>query len=113
MPQRLPTHQPVRMRSRPKRDETARPNATARGYTSKAHRLWRQAVLIRDAFACVDCGRIDQANHADHVVAIAAGGERYSVANGQTLCAACHARKTLRETRHCHKMQQLGGWFGS
>lgn len=56
-------------------------------------------MLTRDAFACVDCGRIDQANHADHVVPIANGGERYDLANGQTLCSACHARKTLRETR--------------
>ena len=56
-------------------------------------------MLTRDAFACVDCGRIDQTNHADHVVPIAQDGERYSMANGQTLCAACHARKTLRETR--------------
>jgi 5-methylcytosine-specific restriction protein A len=56
-------------------------------------------VLTRDAFACVDCGRIDQANHADHVVAISQGGERYDVGNGQTLCVRCHARKTLRETR--------------
>jgi len=57
-------------------------------------------VLTRDAFACVSCGRIDQANHADHVVAISQGGERYDVGNGQTLCPACHARKTLRETRN-------------
>jgi len=35
--------------------------------------------------------------HADHVVAISQGGERYDVANGQTLCMRCHARKTLRE----------------
>ena len=56
-------------------------------------------MLTRDAFACVVCGRIDQANHADHIVAIAAGGNRYSLANGQTLCAGCHARKTLSEAR--------------
>jgi 5-methylcytosine-specific restriction endonuclease McrA len=100
MPQRLPTHRPPRLRtSRPKRDDTSRPNAAARGYCDKAHRRWRQAVLTRDAFACVQCGRIDQANHADHIVAIASGGDRYSLANGQTLCAGCHARKTLAEAR--------------
>jgi 5-methylcytosine-specific restriction endonuclease McrA len=56
-------------------------------------------VLVRDAFACVDCGRIDQANHADHIVPIAQGGERYDVGNGQTLCPRCHGRKTLEENR--------------
>lgn len=99
MPQRIPTHRPPRLRTAQRRDDSVRPNAAARGYCDKAHRLWRQAVLTRDAFACVDCGRIDQSNHADHVVPIAQGGERYGLANGQTLCAACHARKTLRE-RH-------------
>jgi hypothetical protein len=37
--------------------------------------------------------------HADHVVAISQGGARYDLANGQTLCIACHARKTLQERR--------------
>jgi 5-methylcytosine-specific restriction endonuclease McrA len=32
-------------------------------------------------------------------VPIAHGGDRYGLANGQTLCPACHARKTLRESR--------------
>jgi len=34
---------------------------------------------------------------ADHIVPIARGGARYDLANGQTLCIRCHARKTLRE----------------
>lgn len=54
-------------------------------------------MLTRDAWACVQCGRIDQANHADHILPIASGGERYDVANGQTLCLSCHSRKTARE----------------
>jgi 5-methylcytosine-specific restriction endonuclease McrA len=100
MPTRIPSHRPLRDRtSRPKRDDTGRPNAAARGYCDKKHRAWRQAVLTRDAFACVDCGRIDQANHADHIVPIAQGGARYDVANGACRCRACHGRKTLREQR--------------
>ena len=104
MPQRLPTHRPPRLRtSRPKRDDTARPNAAARGYCDKAHRRWRQAVLTRDAWTCRDCGRVCSGYreaHADHIVAIAAGGERYDVANGACRCAGCHARKTLSEQRN-------------
>jgi 5-methylcytosine-specific restriction endonuclease McrA len=100
MPQRIPSFRPLRLRTLARRDESVRPNAAARGYCSRSHRAWRQAVLTRDAFACVDCGRIDQANHADHVVPISQGGERYDVANGACRCAACHARKTVREQRH-------------
>jgi 5-methylcytosine-specific restriction endonuclease McrA len=98
MPQRIPSHRPLRLASsRAKRDDTTRPNAAARGYCDKAHRKWRQAVLTRDAWACVDCGRIDSANHADHIVPIAHGGDRYEVANGQTLCVRCHARKGIKD----------------
>ena len=97
MPTRIPSHRPLRLRTAQRRDDTARPNAAARGYCDKRHRAWRQAVLTRDAWACVDCGRIDQANHADHVVPISHGGSRYDVGNGQTLCVRCHGRKTLAE----------------
>jgi len=99
MPTRIPSHKPPRLAYGRRRDDSARPNAAARGYCDKAHRLWRQQVLTRDAFACVVCGRIDQANHADHIVPVAAGGERYELSNGQTLCPGCHARKTLSEAR--------------
>jgi 5-methylcytosine-specific restriction endonuclease McrA len=99
MPTRIPAHKPPRLRV-----HEQRPNAAARGYCDKTHRAWRQAVLTRDAFACVHCGRIDQRNHADHIVPVMAGTDRcmdgrsrYDVAGGQTLCQACHCRKTMRE----------------
>ena len=57
MPQRIPTHKPARLGGRPKRDESSRPNAAARGYCDKAHRAWRKAVLTRDAWQCQACGR--------------------------------------------------------
>jgi 5-methylcytosine-specific restriction endonuclease McrA len=95
MPTRLPTFVPPRTRR--KRDESARLNAHQRGYCDKRHRAWRRAVLTRDAWACVVCGKIDNANHADHVVPVLNGGSRYDVANGQTLCIVCHGRKTRHE----------------
>jgi 5-methylcytosine-specific restriction endonuclease McrA len=100
MPTRVPSHKPHRLASRPRRDETARPSAAARGYCDKAHRAWRRAVLTRDAWQCRACGRVcsgDREAHADHIVPVSAGGERYSVANGQCLCASCHGRKTRGE----------------
>jgi 5-methylcytosine-specific restriction endonuclease McrA len=98
MPSRMPSYRPPRMRTQYRRDDTARPNASARGYTDKQHRKWRQAVLTRDAWACVDCGRIDQANHADHIVPVAERPDlRYELSNGACRCRACHSRKTIRE----------------
>jgi 5-methylcytosine-specific restriction protein A len=102
MPQRIPSHRPPRLPSARRRDESTRPSAAARGYCDRAHRAWRQAVLTRDAWACRACGRVcsdHREAHADHIVPISQGGERYSVANGQTLCASCHGRKTRAEQR--------------
>lgn len=102
MPQRIPTHKPHRVAAPRRRDDTHRPNAAARGYCDRRHRAWRAAVLTRDAWTCRQCGRVCAGHreaHADHIVPIAAGGDRYDIANGQTLCAACHARKTLAESR--------------
>ena len=98
MPTRIPSHRPLRVSVRgPKRDESARPNAHQRGYCDKAHRKWRQAVLTRCNWQCVDCGTVATDLHADHVVPITQGGARYDVANGEARCVRCHGRKTRRE----------------
>ena len=101
MPQRIATHKPLRLKPAPRlRDASARPNAAAQGYCDKRHRAWRQAVLIRDAWQCRDCGRIcanKREAQADHILPIAQGGERYAIDNGQCLCHSYHSRKTRRE----------------
>ena len=100
MPQRIQSYKPPRLGGRPRRDESARPNAAARGYCDKAHRAWRAAVLTRDAWQCRECSRVcsgDREAHADHIVPISQGGDRYSLDNGQCLCRSCHSRKTRRE----------------
>jgi 5-methylcytosine-specific restriction protein A len=100
MPQRIPSHKPPRLAGRPRRDDSKRPNAAARGYCDKAHRAWRQAVLTRDAWQCQACGRVcgdRREAHADHIVPVSQGGERYAVSNGQCLCVSCHGRKTRGE----------------
>ena len=109
MPTRIPIHRPLRLVSRRKRDDTARPSAAARGYCDKAHRAWRQAVLTRDAWTCRDCGRVcsdRKEAQADHVRPISKGGERYDLANGQTLCIVCHGRKTARENS-CKRTERM------
>jgi len=100
MPNRIPTHKPHRLPGPRSRYEATRPNAAAMGYCDKRHRAWRRAVLTRDGWQCRACGRICSGYreaHADHILPIADGGDRYDLANGQCLCVSCHSRKTRAE----------------
>jgi len=68
-------------------------------------------VLTRDAWACRACGRVCgnvREGHADHIVPISRGGERYDVNNGQTLCVRCHGKKTRLETAQAKKLPPVG-----
>lgn len=109
MPSRIPSYTPPRLKARtvlPTVADKARPNAYRRGYCDKRHKAWRLAVLTRDAWQCRDCGRVcgsEREAHADHVVPINQGGDRYDVANGQCLCHVCHSRKTRREQNDAAK----------
>jgi 5-methylcytosine-specific restriction protein A len=99
MPQRIEFIRPQRANYKVRRAEN-RPNAYQRGYCDKRHRAWRAAVLLRDNWTCRSCGVViwqKRRAHADHIVSIADGGDRYDVANGQCLCASCHQRKTNDE----------------
>lgn len=56
---------------------------------------WRNAVLARDGYRCQSCGRLcakhEKGLAAHHVLAYAAHPEaRFELANGITLCRACH-----------------------
>lgn len=86
-----------------------RPNAAQRGYCDAKHKAWRLAVLRRDNWECRACGRVCSGKreaHADHVSPVVPGTDhcqdgrsRYDLNVGQTLCVACHGRKTEAETR--------------
>jgi 5-methylcytosine-specific restriction protein A len=98
MPSRIPNFRPPRVPA-PRRGDTNRPNAAARGYCSKAWRAIRRQVLVRDAWKCVSCGRVcgDRGEaHVDHVVPKSAGGTD-TLENLQTMCVRCHSAKTARE----------------
>lgn len=64
----------------------------------------RRAVLLRDKYACVDCGRISMANEVDHDTPLERGGSN-DEANLLTRCVDCHAAKTAREAS-----ARAGGW---
>jgi hypothetical protein len=115
MPRKIPSHKPPRLGGRSKQDDSIRPNAAARGYCDKAHRAWRQAVLTRDAWQCQACGRVCSGlreAQADHVVPISQGGSRYDLSNGQTLCIACHSRKTRAENAAAARGKATAGQGG-
>lgn len=99
MPARMPSHRPPRLRTQPRRDDSARPNAAARGYCSKAWYALRQRVLVRDAWQCQECRRVcadKREAHVDHIVPKAQGGQDV-LENLRTLCIRCHGRKTRQE----------------
>lgn len=65
--------------------------------------VFRDKVLERDNYICVQCG----ANHkkypynlvADHIVPIAIGGDQWDIENGQTLCRNCDRAKTSNDLK--------------
>lgn len=64
---------------------------------TKRWKRLRFEALRRDGFACVECGRRDRLE-VDHREPVRSAPERsYDLTNLQTLCVACHARKTRAE----------------
>lgn len=61
---------------------------------------WRSEVLRRDSFKCQECGNDDiRVLNADHIKSKAVYPElQFDLTNGITLCANCHAIKTLEDT---------------
>ena len=89
---------PPRIRSAPPRTPwvTATAPQRVRGRRLQALR----AQLFDASPLCVQCqqaGRVEPATVRDHIVPLAEGGTE-DPANVQPLCAACHARKTERES---------------
>jgi 5-methylcytosine-specific restriction protein A len=100
MPARIPAFRPPRLRTAARRDESGRPNAYQRGYGSKAWYAMRQRVLVRDAWACQQCGRVcadKREAHVDHITPKAQGGQDV-MENLRTLCIRCHSRKTAKKS---------------
>lgn len=69
---------------------------------TKAHEVWRKAVLDRAGWRCESCGKRGGRGHnvrlfADHIVERQDGGAALDPANGRCLCGSCHTRKTAQE----------------
>jgi 5-methylcytosine-specific restriction protein A len=73
-------------------------------YNTLEYQAWRKQVVARADYRCE---AVDKHGHrctnatphhrlyADHIRELQDGGEPFNVANGQCLCAAHHARKTM------------------
>lgn len=62
-------------------------------------RKLRKVALVRDNYLCVPCmaeGRITPAQEVDHIKPKSAGG-RDNIDNLQSICKACHAKKSQQE----------------
>jgi 5-methylcytosine-specific restriction endonuclease McrA len=60
--------------------------------TSTRAKLWRQAVLKRDNYTCVNCGAKENLE-VDHIKQFAYHPNlRFELSNGRTLCKNCHKK---------------------
>ena len=76
---------------------------------SKAWKLLRERVLVRDGYRCVACGKLvggKREAHVDHINNDAADLASYTMDSLATMCVAGHSRKTLAE-------QQGRKWDGN
>lgn len=93
-----------RDKQRDKHYDQYKRNQQARAfYHSKEWERVRLAVLSRDNFLCQEClknKRITRAVIADHIVPLlVAWDKRLDMSNLQSLCQACHNRKTAEDKR--------------
>jgi 5-methylcytosine-specific restriction endonuclease McrA len=61
----------------------------------------RKRIKKRDGYLCQTCrraGRVTLATQVDHIAPLHLGGSDTAI-NKESICDACHATKTARETR--------------
>ena len=65
-------------------------------YKTKRHREWREKVLRKAGYLCIECAKYGKriaATHAHHIKARKEHPElQYVVSNGAALCDACHSK---------------------
>jgi len=72
-------------------------NALQRIRGTKKYRDFRLKILERDNYTCQKCGKVNGNLHLDHLKDFKKYPELIFVEdNVRTLCASCHANKTLR-----------------
>ncbi|EHR60375.1 hypothetical protein SaccyDRAFT_1472 [Saccharomonospora cyanea NA-134] len=77
-----------------------RGSSSQRGYGTRHARVFREAVLARQPWCALGCGR--PSAHADHYpvdrrTLVLRGADPDDPANGRGLCHRCHSKVTARE----------------
>jgi hypothetical protein len=70
----------------------------------------RKQLQERDGGICAHCKKKAIEWQADHIIAVVNGGGGCGLENYQTLCTACHKKKTRIDVRHArrdHSQQEL------
>lgn len=85
-----------------RRRDSGRPNSYRRGYTKQWYKLRDR--FIRDNPLCIECrraGAIKAAEHVDHIIPTQGVDDpnHFDEDNLQSLCASCHSRKTVEDTK--------------
>lgn len=76
-------------------------------YHTFKYRLWRNAVLKRDNFKCVECGNSEKLN-SHHIEPIRKNIEKfYDVNNGIILCEKCHSKTYFKENLFKNRFSAL------
>jgi 5-methylcytosine-specific restriction enzyme A len=98
-----------RQRDRQREDEH-RGSAASRGYDARWRRV-RELHMASEPLCreCAKVGRTVAGELVDHIVPLSQGGSRLLGSNLQTLCRACHARKTAAETAAGRTRSRRGG----
>jgi len=68
----------------------------------------RSKILKRDNYCCVKCKNKESYEHpliADHIIAIALGGDEWDMDNIQTLCSKCNKIKTANDAKEIAKLR--------
>lgn len=86
-----------------RQEEANRPKDRKKGYGRRWQKL-RRVILARDLYLCQACRRAT-ATDVDHITPKVQGGTD-EAENLQSLCHACHSRKTAGETLHKERREQ-------
>lgn len=81
-------------------------------YKTSQWRKLREAQLRAEpcCATCAQYGIVTPATIADHIVEVKDGGELFDIKNLQSLCHACHNKKTGYEARKRREKKSNGGF---
>lgn len=68
------------------------------GRGGRAWRRLKAKMHLRDLYTCQCCGLVTMELELDHIINVAQGGTE-DESNLQSLCAPCHKKKTLKESK--------------